>query len=136
MRQTKKRSIEAGTTSSPSTLNDNSNLNDTKEIIDVDGDVDVKEATVEGKCPPGQDSAKNKIKKGDSLYKMMVSLQEDKNSSEDFFAKQLENINAPMNYIRMYAKLLADEKKLEIKSKNLDLEHKKLELERMRNDKN
>jgi hypothetical protein len=110
-RQTKKRSVEAVSTSSPSTSND---LNDTVETVDVDGDAGGEEVTVEDKRPPGRDSAKNRIKKGDSLYKMMASLQEDKKSSEAFFAKHLEDITAPMNDIGMYAKLLAEEKKLEI----------------------
>ena len=89
MRQTKKRSVEAVSTSTPSTsaINNNSKLNDIAEKIDVDGDVGCKETIVEDKLPPGRDSKKYKIKKGDSLYKMMASLQEDKTSSEDFLQK-------------------------------------------------
>ena len=90
MRKTKKRSVKAVSTSSPSTssTNDTSNLNDITETVDVDGEVGGNETTVEYKRPAGRDSTKNKIKKGDLLYKMMASLQEDKKIFKRCFCKR------------------------------------------------
>ena len=82
--------------------------------------------------PPGRDSSKAKISKGDSLFKMMSALQEDKKSSEDFLSKHLDKIEKPMTDIGNYVQLLAEEKRLDLEGKKLDLERKKLELELLR----
>ena len=70
------------------------------------------------KRPAGRDSSKSKISKGDSLFKMMSALQEDKKSSEDFLSKHLDKIEKPMTEIGNYVQLLAEEKNLTLKVKS------------------
>ena len=87
---------------------------------------------VQEKRPAGRDSSKAKIRKGDSLFKMMSALEEDKKSSEDLLSKHLDKIKRPITNISNYVQLLVEEKKLDHKGKKLDLERKKLELELLR----
>ena len=98
----------------------------------MDGEEIVIDHEVQEKRPAGRDSCKNKISKGDSLFKMMSALQEDKKSSEDFLSKHLDKIEKPMADIGNYVQLLAEEKRLDLEGKKLDLERKKLKLELLR----